>query len=262
MGGGGHGRQGRAQVPPCGFPSAIRFDGHIAVSNSFRWTDCRRQFVLMDGLPSAIQMHRGRIWVVGGTDGKAALRCLLAQRIWHPQDGCHTYKKGSICHCPSNMAPTRQSRPDSGLDFQAKVLKTFPSSLRSGRQEARLPCRVHPLAHSPRPPPDEPTNNHRVLGGIPGNITMRSAYAASVPFFLAKGYQPPPGSSVETMETREGVHQKKLLTAIRSSKRIANRNPPIKTNCWRRSVHQNESLTKVRLSKQIADGNPSIETNC
>jgi len=33
------------------------------------------------------------------------------------------------------MAHVRQSRPDSGIGFQVKVLKTFPSSLGRGLQE-------------------------------------------------------------------------------------------------------------------------------
>ena len=40
----------------------------------------------------------------------------------------------------ANMAHVRQSRPDSGLDFQAKVIKTFkgvPSSLESDRCDSR-----------------------------------------------------------------------------------------------------------------------------
>ena len=39
------------------------------------------------------------------------------------------------CRCRANMAQTRQSRPDSGLDVQVKDIKTIcvvPSSLGSG----------------------------------------------------------------------------------------------------------------------------------
>jgi len=35
-----------------------RFDGWNAVSNLFTWTGCRQQFVLMDGVPSAIRFDR------------------------------------------------------------------------------------------------------------------------------------------------------------------------------------------------------------
>ena len=48
----------------------------------------------------------------------------------------------SFDRCRGTLARIRQSRPDSGLGFQLKVLKTFqgvPSSLESGRQNnARL----------------------------------------------------------------------------------------------------------------------------
>jgi hypothetical protein len=52
---------------------------------------------------------------------------------------------------PANLAHIRQSRPDSGLGFQVKVLQTFqvvPSSL----------GRVHGyLADKKQPPPQDPT---------------------------------------------------------------------------------------------------------
>ena len=46
-----------------------------------------------------------------------------------------SYPQHSWPRCRSNMAHARQSRPDSGLDFQVKVLEPFsvvPSSLGSG----------------------------------------------------------------------------------------------------------------------------------
>ena len=54
---------------------------------------------------------------------------------------------GSVCtrkmpnRCRPNLAHIRQSRPDSGLGFQVKVLKIFqdvPSSLESGRKMYRM----------------------------------------------------------------------------------------------------------------------------
>ena len=44
-----------------------------------------------------------------------------------------------LVRCPANMAQIRQSRPDSGLDFQVEVLKTFcvvPSWPGSGTENA------------------------------------------------------------------------------------------------------------------------------
>ena len=54
------------------------------------------------------------------------------------------------CRCRANMAHTRHSRPDFGLDFQIKVLKPLsavPSWLDSGCKHARCPPPVeHPCA--------------------------------------------------------------------------------------------------------------------
>ena len=56
----------------------------------------------------------------------------------------------STHRCQANMAQIRQTRPDSGLGFQVKVLKTFevvPPSLGSGTQVAE---RTHSKSSEPR----------------------------------------------------------------------------------------------------------------
>ena len=57
----------------------------------------------------------------------------------NPEGGDHL-KRTRQLRCPANMAHIRQSRPDSGLGFQVKVLKTLkvvPSLLGSGAILAR-----------------------------------------------------------------------------------------------------------------------------
>ena len=63
--------------------------------------------------------------------------------------------KLSACRsrCRANMAPTRQSRPDSGLGFLVKFFKTFwmgSSSLGGGG------CQAQPLSPKPKAPGPDP----------------------------------------------------------------------------------------------------------
>ena len=115
--------------------------------------------VLLDLLARQLIGHADGHGIKTYTPGRV---CLLLTPPPQPQEeDCSGCRPPARVRCRANSAHLRQSRPDSGSGFQAKVLQTLevvPSSLGRGQLELLL---VQPLENAAGsfPPPPSKTQN-------------------------------------------------------------------------------------------------------